>query len=123
MGTDERLRRIALNEASFRAANERLEQMNAAFARVGAAELPVVCECGDGACLEQFTVAFDEYRSARADPLQFIVRPGHEIPDAEEVVERQDAYVVVRKRPGAGGRIAHETAGGSPGAGEDTEPT
>lgn len=45
---DEQKRRIGVNEAVFREANERIEDLNEAFATV-TDELVLVCECGDGA--------------------------------------------------------------------------
>jgi hypothetical protein len=40
---------------------------------------------------------FAQYEAVRADARDFVVRAGHEIPDAEAVVARLDAYSVVRK--------------------------
>ena len=106
MGTDEeRKARIASNEALFRAVNERIEAMNAAFASV-VETFAVVCECGDTDCVEQLEVAVADYERVRADPALFIVVPGHEIPDVETVVERAGGYVVVEKDRGPGRKIA-----------------
>jgi hypothetical protein len=33
----------------------------------------------------------------RRDPCLFLLRPGHEVLDVEDVVQRNDLYVVVRK--------------------------
>jgi hypothetical protein len=37
----------------------------------------------------------------RSVSTDFAVLPGHEVPDLEEVVARQDAFLVVRKKAGA----------------------
>jgi hypothetical protein len=37
------------------------------------------------------------YERIRSDPRLFFVLPGHEIPHAEEVIERNDSHLVVRK--------------------------
>jgi hypothetical protein len=42
-----------------------------------------------------------EYELVRGDPLHFLVLPGHELEDVEDVVERGDGFTVVRKRDGA----------------------
>jgi hypothetical protein len=107
---DERVRRIALNEAAFRAVNEQIAPLSEAFADLGVDDdVPVVCECGDRSCLLQFPVPIDEYRRVRDDPVLFILKEGHEQPAAEEVVSQADGYYVVRKRPGVGEAIARET--------------
>jgi hypothetical protein len=38
-----------------------------------------------------------EYEAVRSDPRQFIVAPGHELPEIEAVVARNRAYQVVLK--------------------------
>lgn len=82
---DEQKRRIGVNEAVFREANERIEDLNEAFATV-TDELVLVCECGDGECMEKISLTREEYEELRADPTQFAVVPGHEKPTVEEVV-------------------------------------
>ena len=42
-----------------------------------------------------------EYEDVRGEPTDFAVLPGHEIPDLEEVVARNEAFLVVRKKAGA----------------------
>jgi hypothetical protein len=48
---DERERRIGLNEAVFREANERIREVNETFATL-TDELLLVCECGQSTCAE-----------------------------------------------------------------------
>ena len=92
----DRERRIAENESRFREINERLE---ADLKRVPddgeAAEF--VCECGDADCADPVPLTIEEYERVRQDPLAFAVVPGHEIPDAEDVLFEDERYVVVRK--------------------------
>jgi hypothetical protein len=38
-----------------------------------------------------------EYRSLRLDPHRFGVLPGHEVLEVEDVIERNDRYLVVEK--------------------------
>jgi len=105
---DERERRIGLNEAVFREANERIQELNQTFATFTDA-LVLVCECGDGKCVEQITMPPGEYEELRADPAHFAVAPGHEIPDVERVIAQRDGYDVVRKSEGVPQRIAEVT--------------
>jgi hypothetical protein len=67
-----------------------------------------VCECGDSECLERIELTDAEYEKLRADPLLFAVVRGHEIPDVEDVVVRDDRFDVVRKHIEEG-VIARET--------------
>jgi hypothetical protein len=107
---EERVRRIALNEAAFRAVNEQIAPLSESFADLGVDDdVPVVCECGELSCLVQFPIPIEEYRRVRADPVLFVIQPGHERPEAEEVVEEHEGWVVVRKRPGVGEAVARAT--------------
>ena len=105
---DERTKRVGHNEALYRQVNERIEELNDAWGEV-TGQFAVVCECGDLACMEQVTLSRDEYERTRANPSRFIVKPGHEAPDVEEVVERAAGFVVIEKHSGAPQLIAEET--------------
>jgi len=49
-------------------------------------------------------------RAEGPDPALFIVVPGHEIPDVENIVERTDDFVLVKKNEGGiGEKIAAAT--------------
>jgi hypothetical protein len=96
VASDERDRRIGLNEAAFRAANERIEEMNLALGQVSE-EIMVVCECGNPECLEQIALSLREYEEIRSDPTHFVVVPGHGEPSVDTVVSDQEGYSVVRK--------------------------
>jgi hypothetical protein len=104
---DERKRRIGENEILYRSVNERIEDLNATFGAV-TDSMSVVCECGEGACAQQIEIGVEDYEHVRADPTHFIVLPGHEIGDVEEVVAHGSAYHVVRKRPGGPAELARE---------------
>jgi hypothetical protein len=105
---EERIRRIGHNEGLYRQVNERIEELNEAFALV-ADDFAIVCECGDLACAEQIRVPRGTYEEVRQDPALFVVRPGHELEEAERVVSRHAEFVVVRKDPGLAERVAAET--------------
>ena len=104
----ERTQRVGRNEATFRHVNERIEEINRSFALL-TETMSVVCECGDATCVEQVAVGVAEYERVRSDPARFILAPGHEKPDVEEIVEQADAYIVIAKLPGEPERIAKET--------------
>lgn len=105
---DEQARRIGANEALYRSVNEKIESMSAAFGAI-TETMSVVCECGDGSCAEQIEVSIPDYERIRSDATLFIIRPGHEIPDVEEVVERTEAFHVVRKVDAEAAELARET--------------
>jgi hypothetical protein len=104
---DDRARKIGENESLFRAVNERIEGLGEAFGLI-TESMTVVCECGDDTCIEQIELQVPEYERVRSDPTTFVIVPGHEIPDVEDVVEHHDAYDVVRKHRGAEAEIARE---------------
>jgi hypothetical protein len=102
-----RAERIGRNEALFREVNERIERISATL-QVNDEKLQILCECGIPTCLEQITVPVAEYERARAESTLFMIRPGHEHSDLEEVVERHDDYSVVRKLAGDAADVARE---------------
>jgi hypothetical protein len=106
--TDERARKIGVNEAMFREVNERIEDLAETF---GLRERPLelICECGDASCTQQIAMTIGEYEALRKDAMLFAVYPGHEIADVERIVERRDGYDVIRKHEGAPARIARDT--------------
>jgi hypothetical protein len=100
--------RIGMNEAVFRAVNERIQEVANAF-QLTAEPLDLICECGDARCTERISLGRAEYEQLRSDPHLFAVAPGHETPDVEEVVEKRSGYDVVRKFKGAPEEIARGT--------------
>ena len=91
-----RMERIAHNESVFRALNESLEA-SLHRGRPDGDRAGFICECGNPACDETVRVELPAYESVRADAQLFIVLPGHEAPDAEDLVSDRDGYVIVRK--------------------------
>jgi hypothetical protein len=105
---NERKRRIGENEAVFRVVNEQIRGLSSTL--VNATEtMSIVCECGTRSCTVQFVIRPEEYQRVRDDPTLFLVRPGHDLPETETVVERADQYWVVRKDPGLPEAIARAT--------------
>ena len=94
---DERERRIALNEAAFRVANERRKGWPE---RQEADEpLSYYCECANPDCRVMLQADRALYERVRSNPRHFIIVPGHEVPDVETVLDATDDYAVIEKSP------------------------
>lgn len=93
---DLRRERIARNESAFRALNESLEA-SVHRGRPAVEQAGFVCECGDPDCDSTIRMSLTEYEAVRADAQLFALVPGHEAPDAEDVVDDRSGYRVVRK--------------------------
>jgi hypothetical protein len=88
--------RAAQNELVFRTVNEQILSITERFASL-LADVDVVCECADPACVSTIRIATSTFANVRATKETFIVLPGHERPDVEHVVEQTRHYVVVGK--------------------------
>jgi hypothetical protein len=100
--------RIGLNEAVFRAVNERIEDVAETF-DLKTQPLDLICECGDAACVERISMTPAEYEEIRSEANQFAVHPGHEYPEVESIVARLKGYDIVRKNKGVPAQIAEQT--------------
>jgi hypothetical protein len=107
---EERQRRLALNEAMFRQVNERLEELNETFAEfTGTVDL--ICECAHTRCAERIEMPPEVYERVRADPMLFIIVPGHLVEDVESRTGQSGSgYEIVRKRGQVGLQVAEATA-------------
>jgi hypothetical protein len=92
---DARDKRIAKNEAVFRAANRQLEQADKEAGGDGVLE--VLCECGRESCSGLISLTAAEYDGIHSQADRFVVVPGHENAEIESVVERRATYFVVDK--------------------------
>jgi hypothetical protein len=84
--------RVAMNEAAFRKVNEGME-----VGQDPLGLLTFVCECGRLGCSELIQLTRKEYEGIRENPRRFAIIDGHEILEAERIVERHDRYLVVEK--------------------------
>ncbi len=101
--------RKALNEGTFRDANERLER--GARELVGADDgsvVPFLCECARESCRQVVLLTLAEYESVRALQKGGIAALGHEDGEIERVVARNDRFVVTEKF-GRAGEVHAET--------------
>jgi hypothetical protein len=96
---------ILRRQLLFREVNEQIEHL--AKRADGDGTVDLLCECGDGGCSAQLSIPVRAYDSLRSHPTRFLVKAGHERPDADDVVERRDGYAVVEKT-GSNARRAAE---------------
>jgi hypothetical protein len=102
-----RLMQVALNEAALRQVNERIYGPGKRGGDLP--EFHIVCECGVISCETTLTVDATLYSSVRSDPHRFLVKTGHEIPEAETVVLRHGDIAIVEKRPGEARLVTEAT--------------
>ena len=87
--------RYAANEAAYRRVNEHIRSYKE---RADSREpMTFTCECAEGSCIDPIPVGLDEYREVRHLARRFIVAPGHNAPEMEQIVERKPDYWVVEK--------------------------
>jgi hypothetical protein len=99
-------RRVGFNEATFRSINECIEQGDG-----GPFDPKLVgfrCECARLGCTTILELPCADYEAVRAHPRRFLIAPGHDVPETEEVVERRVSYDVIEKF-GEAGRVAAAT--------------
>jgi len=91
--------RVQRNEDLFRQVNLHiagLEESSISLARDGL--LPLVCECAHTGCTTPIEVDPATFDQVHANPLRFLLAPGHEDLGTESVVERRAGYLIVEKR-------------------------
>jgi hypothetical protein len=96
--------RVAINEATFRKVNEGME-----VGQDPSGLLTFVCECGRLGCTRLIQLTRGQYESIRENPRRFAIVDGHEILEAEEIVERHDRYLVVEKAADPAAEIVEHT--------------
>ena len=89
----------ARTQSLFRDVNERVREINLAFADF----VPLgdwVCECADPACAERIGLTGAEYEAVRGDSTTFAVAPtdDHVFEQIEDVIDRSDRYWIVQSR-------------------------
>ena len=104
---DAREIRLARNETLFREVNERIEDLALTHADEDHI-YEFLCECSNPHCDLRLSLPLSTYEQARADSAVFIVAPGHDLPEVEEVVLRGAGFQLVRKQ-GEAAELADET--------------
>lgn len=94
-------RRLAENEVIFRTFNEEAKDFileDAAHTPLANKRLRFYCECSDLTCVERIELSAEEYENLHRSNRRFVLKPGHEAPNVERVVQHHSDYVVVEKR-------------------------
>lgn len=96
--------RVAMNEATFRKVNEGMKD-----GQDDSGLLSFVCECGRLHCTSIIRLTLPEYEEVRGNPRRFAIVEGHEILEAETIVERHERYLVVEKSGAPEAEIVEHT--------------
>lgn len=95
--------RKALNEGTFRDANEKLERgARKILAGDEDSLVPFLCECPRQECTQVVLLTLAEYEEVRAAPRQGLAVVGHDDPSVERVIKEVDRYVLTEKFGEAG---------------------
>src|SRR5690242_567172 len=97
MANRERQLRAAQNQLLFRAVNEGSKALGGNVLD-GVSEIDFACECDKLDCHSPITMEIAEFEAIDRLENRFIVRPGHEAPDVEDVIGEHDGYVIVAMR-------------------------
>jgi hypothetical protein len=96
--------RIAETEVLIRDVNERIAEkaLELAAGDVPPAEekTEFLCACGRADCERTIVLTVAEFERAHSSNDRFVVAPGHEMPEIEDVVAHRGHYLVVEKKPG-----------------------
>jgi hypothetical protein len=96
-GREDIQRNAGKTQALFRDVNERVLE-SPTSAGVSESEIvTMLCECADDACVEQIVLPKAEYEEIRGHPARFVIKAGHEVPEAERVVAGSDGTTIVEK--------------------------
>jgi hypothetical protein len=106
---DAREERLANNEVLFRDINERIAGVAGPQGIPGDDHVyEFLCECSNVTCDLRLPLTLAVYEDVRKEPTQFLVAPGHELPEIEIVLSRAAGYQVVRKHGDAAELVAEK---------------
>jgi hypothetical protein len=57
-----------------------------------------LCECANPFCNVTFAMDGDDLKTLHSTPGYYVILAGHDIPELEEVVQRQNGYAIVTRR-------------------------
>jgi hypothetical protein len=89
------LERLVRNQLVFREVNDRIREVRTRFALKG--PIDFLCECSREDCTETVPLALDEYDGVRSSPTRFVIVPGHETLEVEQVVDVDERFMLVEK--------------------------
>jgi len=90
-------RRLQENEVIFKQVNKDVEEFLHDIGVQNQVAVPFYCECSDLGCRMRLELTPAEYEKIHKNKRRFIVVNGHEVPQIENVVERNENYSVVEK--------------------------
>jgi hypothetical protein len=105
---DERVRRLAANEAIARQVNEQVEELGQRWNAPGE-PLEILCECSRAECTQRLHVSLADYTAVRENDTRFMIVDGHMVEEIERRVGEVGEAIVVEKL-GPGREVAIETA-------------
>jgi len=87
--------RLRENQRTFRAANERINEL----AQVTDGQrVPFLCECAEIACLGRVDASLSEFVVIHEDRTRYFILPGHMRVAGENVLSTNDRYEIVEKQ-------------------------
>lgn len=109
MINSESARKLAENQVHFREPNEKISEGFSDLKAIAEEEdqtgmLPefdasilFYCECSDEKCKKRIKLKLSKYEELHQNRCQFILLPGHNVPEIERIVQSEDDYIVVEK--------------------------
>ena len=89
------LERLVRNQLVFREVNDRIHEVTERFDV--AHPIQFICECSREDCTETVSLAAEEYAGVRSSPTLFVIVPGHETFEVEQVVDVNERFMLVEK--------------------------
>jgi hypothetical protein len=84
---------VCKQQEFFRYANRKILELDLPLT----GECELLCECGSPSCFDVLRIEPEAYEAVCFEPLEFVVLPGHDDPDADEVVKITRRYLVIRR--------------------------
>ena len=85
---------LVRNQLMLREVNERVAEVAAGWTD----DPPeFLCECSNEDCVETLALSRDEYEIVRSSPNLFVVLPGHEVMEVDQVLEARERFSLVEK--------------------------
>jgi hypothetical protein len=85
--------RIHAGPELFRYANEKILELRLPWID----EYELVCECASPSCFEVLHIEPEAFEAVCLAPLEFVVLPGHDDPQLDELVRTMPSYSVIRR--------------------------
>jgi hypothetical protein len=89
--------RLKENEVIFRSVNENVAEFVEEQIGGEDAILAFYCECSQSQCRERIKLTTKKYKEFHSNEHQFIALAGHETPQIERIIKKQDGYNILEK--------------------------